>query len=108
MLETQERLAAIENTKHDRFAVNHRNDRNAKVDFAPGDAKTNASVLRDALFSDVQVRKNLDAADNRRVILAKLGRHRRLDQHAVDAITDAELILERLDVHVAGSHVECL
>ena len=57
-----------------------------------------APVLRHAALGDVQLRHDLEARDQRRLEL-----HRRLHhflQRAVDAVADADLVLEALEVDV--------
>src|SRR5439155_12038869 len=103
MLGAQDRVAAVEDSQHDRFAVDHRDDRDADVDLAAGDFELDAAVLRQALFGDVQVRQNLDAADDGGVEAADGAGHVGLDQHAVDAVAKTQLVLERLDVNVGGA-----
>ena len=100
MLEAEHRVAAVEDAEHDRLAVDHGDDRHAQVDLAAGDAEADAAVLGDALFGDVQVAEDLQARHDRRVVLADLRRDVRLDEDAVDAVADAKLVLERLDVDV--------
>jgi hypothetical protein len=39
-------VAAVENTHHDRFAVDHRDDRNADVDLAGRDLQLDSPILR--------------------------------------------------------------
>ena len=64
----------------------------------PISAELDAAVLRQAALGDVELRHDLDARDDRGLQPAR----RRLDvvQHAVDAVADLELVLERLDVDV--------
>jgi hypothetical protein len=57
-----------------------------------------AAVLRHAPLGDVQLRQDLDARCQRRLHLH--GRLHDLAQHAVDAVADPDLLLERLDVDV--------
>ena len=108
MFQPEEGIAAIENAQHDCFAVNHRNDADAQVDLASGDFQPDTAVLRDALLGDVQMTQDLEARDNRRLEFADLRRNVGFDQHAVNSITHAQLILERLDVNVGGAGFERL
>ena len=59
-------LPLVEQTQHDAFAVDHRDDRHADVDFAAGDLELDAAVLRQPLFGDVQLRHDLQPRDDRR------------------------------------------
>ena len=62
------------------------------------DLELDAAVLRHASLGDVQLRHDLEARDERRLEL-----HRRLHhflQRAVDAIANADLVLEALEVNV--------
>ena len=47
--------------------------------------------------------RDLDARDDRRLEALDLRGHRHFLQHAVDAVADAQLVLERLDVDVGGA-----
>ena len=67
---------------------------------APLDANLDAPVLRHAFLGDVEVGKNLDARDNRGLETLDLRGHRHFLQQTVDAVADAQLVLERLDVNV--------
>ena len=70
------------------------------------DADLDAAVLRQALLGDVQVAENLDARNDRRLKALDLRRHRHLLQHAVDAVADAQLVFERLEVNVGGAQLD--
>jgi hypothetical protein len=74
-------------------------DRDAEVDVAALDAHAEAAVLRDALLGDVQLGHDLDAADDRRVVLLGDRLHGRLE-HTVDAVLDHHLVVAGLDVDV--------
>src|SRR5439155_15174716 len=85
---------------HDAFAVNHRDDGDADVDFAAVDSHLDPAVLRQTLFGDVEPGHNLEAADDRRLKGMDLrGQALRL-QDAVDAVPDAQAVFRRLDVNV--------
>ncbi len=90
VLQAEHRIAAVENTQHDGFAVNHRNDADAQIDFAARHFQPDAPVLRQALLGDVEMAENLDARNDRRLIFADLRRNVGFDQHAVDAIANAQ------------------
>ena len=71
------------------------------VDAVVLEADLDAAVLRQPLLGDVELRHDLDARGDR---IAEL--HRRLHdvvENAVDAVADAQLLLVRLDVDVAGA-----
>ena len=91
----------VENTHNDSFAVKHRNDRNAEVDFAVGNLNLNTTVLRNPLFGDVQARHNLQTADDRRLETVDFRRRRLRLEDAVDAVPDFHPGFLRLDVNVA-------
>src|SRR5262245_6115394 len=75
---------------HDyRLAVQHRDDRDTDVHLAVLDANLDPAILRQALFSDVEVTENLDPGHDGRLEAFDLGRHRDFLQHTVDAITNA-------------------
>jgi hypothetical protein len=56
------------------------------------------AVLRQAALRDVEVGHDLDPRNHRRG--QPLGRRLHIVQHAVDAIPDVQLVLERLDVDI--------
>ena len=60
----------------------------------------NAAILRQAALGDVHVRHHFQARDDGRLQQAQLRRHRDFVQDAVDAIANAQIVLERLDVNV--------
>jgi hypothetical protein len=65
-----------------------------------GDAHGDAPVLGHALLGDIQARHDLQARHEQRAEHAL--RRQDLGQHAVDAVADAELVLEGLDVDIRG------
>ena len=97
-LEVHDDARAVEDTQHDALAVERRQRRDAEVDLLAHHAELDAAVLRQAPLGDVELRHDLDARHDGRLQPAR----RRLDvvQHAVDAVADLELVLERLDVDV--------
>src|SRR5262245_15490182 len=54
----------VQETHDDAFAVNHRDDRNANVDFVIFHAHLDAAVLRQAFLGNVKPGHDLDAADD--------------------------------------------
>ena len=87
------------------LAVHGRHDGDAEVDGAAADLHAEAAVLGDPLLRDVQLGHDLDAADDRGVVLLGHRLHGRL-QHAVDAVLDDDLGVAGLDVDVRGAAVE--
>ena len=83
---------------HHALAVARRKRRDAHVDRTPGDPEADASVLRQALLGDVELRHDLDARDDQRRDRAPALQH--FAQHAVDAEAHHQPVLERLDVDV--------
>ena len=74
--------------------------RHAHVDRTPGDPEADASVLRQALLGDVELRHDLDARDDQRRDGAPALQD--FAQHAVDAEAHHQAVFERLDVDVRG------
>src|SRR5208283_3857994 len=91
----------VEHAQHGVFAVNRRHDPPAKVDQAVLVAHTETAVLWHALLGNVELAYDLDAAQNRALVLAGDGRHGLL-QHAVDAVLDVHRIVVALNVNVGG------
>src|SRR5262249_21869894 len=83
--------ARVEDAHDDLLAVAHGEGRDAEVELASGDGATDAPVLGLAALGDVQVRHDLDAAGDRGG--HGWGRVHHLEQHAVDAEADLELLL---------------
>ncbi len=101
----EHQLVLVEETHDDLLAEERRQARHAEVDVLRHavvlEADLDAAVLRQALLRDVELRHDLDARRDR---VAEL--HRRLHdvvEQAVDAVADAQLLLVRLDVDVAGA-----
>ena len=91
--------AAIEHAQHDAFAELRRQGRNAQIDAAARDLLLNATVLRQAAFGDIHVRHDLDARNHREREMPRRRRH--FVKRAVHAVTNFELVLERLEMNVA-------
>src|SRR5262249_54181979 len=100
-LEVHDDAGAVEDAEHDALAVQRRQGRDTEIDLLAHHAQLDAAVLRQATLRDVELRHDLDARHDRGGQAAR----RRLDvvQHAVDAVADLELVLERLDVDVGGT-----
>ena len=67
----------------------------------PSDLDFDAAVLRQPALGDIQLGHQLHARNNGGFQFAR--RRVLIDQHAVDAVADAEFLLERLDVNIAGA-----
>ena len=100
--------ALVENPHDDPLAEEHRDHADADVDLASAHLELYPPVLREALLGDVQVGHDLDTADDRRLELADLRGDRGVLKHAVDAIADAQVVLVRLDMNIAGPLVQRL
>ena len=87
-------------THDDRFAVQHRNHGNADVHLGVVNAHLDAAVLRQAFFRDVEMAQNFDARNDGRLKSFQLRRHGHFLQLAVNAVADAEFVLERFEVDV--------
>ena len=101
VLELRVHRLLVEDSDDAIFAVRGRDDRDAEVDGAAGQAQLEAAVLRDALLGDVELRHDLDAGDDRGV-MALVDRIERLVEHAVDAVLDDDFVVAGLDVNVRG------
>ena len=101
----EHQLVLVEETKDDLFAEEGRQHRDAEVDLlrlaALVVADLDAAVLRQALLGDVELRHDLHARHDGVAILHR--RRHDVVEDAVDAVPDAQLLLVRLDVNVAGA-----
>src|SRR5438477_5724265 len=91
---------AGEQTQANRFAVHRRDGRNANVDLLIVRVQIHAAILRQTSFGDVHMRHHFQSRNNRGVKHAQLWRHRHFVQNSVDAVTNADVVLERLDVNI--------
>ena len=96
----------VEQTQHDALAAQRRHRRHAHVDLAILQPQPNAAVLRQPALGDVELRHDLETADDRGGEMRR--RRRRVLQHAVDAIAHAQSVLIALEVHVRRARVERL
>src|SRR5579885_1942043 len=103
-LEVHDDARAIEDAHHDALAVERRQRRDPQIDLPPHHAQLDPPVLRQPPLGDVELRHDLHARDDGR--LEPTGRGVDVVQHAVDAVADLELVLERLDVDVRGALLE--
>ena len=99
-VELQVRL--VEEPEHDLLAEHGRKGGDAEVHLlVAGELHLDAAVLRQAALGDVELRHDLEARGDG--VLEPQRRLHHLVQHAVDAEPDAERLLVRLDVDVAGA-----
>src|SRR5579862_1785607 len=95
----------VEYAEHSVFAMHRGHDRHAEVDKAPLVAHAETTVLRHAALGNVELAHDLDAAQNRRMVLAGDGSKRHLE-HAVDSVFDHNRVIVGLDVNVRGTAFE--
>src|SRR5581483_3708679 len=91
----------VEQAHDDAFAVERGQSGNANVYFAAENLQLYAPVLRQPALGDVELGHQLQAGDDGGLQLA--GRVLLVEKHAIHTEADAELLLERLDVDVAGA-----
>ena len=89
------------NTQDDRFAVIGGQGADAEVHVDLVDDHLDAAVLGEAFFGDVDAGHDFEAADER--AFHAQGDAVALDAFAVDAVADADAVLHRLDVNIAGA-----
>ncbi|MNV28254.1 hypothetical protein D3C71_1194390 [compost metagenome] len=97
-LEIKHHRFAVEQTHHHALAVRGRHGADPQVQLLALHAQHDAAVLRQTTLGDVELGHDLDAADHRSGEV-----HRRafaIDQHAIDAVTHLQAILERFDMDV--------
>jgi len=100
-MEIEHHRIAIKQAHHDAFAVRGRHRADAQVQFLALHAQHDAAVLRQPALGDVQPRHDLDAADH---CSGQIDRRAfAFDQHAVDAVTHLQAILERFDMDIRGA-----
>ena len=69
-------------------------------------ADLDAAVLRQAFFGDIEMAENLHARHDGRLETFHLCRHGYFLQDAVDAVADAQLVLEGFQMDVGGAQVD--
>ena len=74
--------------------------------FWSADLQIDAAVLRQTPLGDIHVRHHFQARDDGRLQQAQLRRHRDFVEDAVDAVANAQIVLERLDVDVGRALVD--
>ena len=98
--QVQRHHGAVQHPHHHAFAEHRGQHADAQVDRVAADRQLDAAVLRQPPLGDVQVGHHLDAGgDGKRQVPRR--RHHFV-QHAVGLDADPELVLERLEVDVAG------
>ena len=105
-LKVEDHPLLVEQTQHDPFTVEHRDDRHTHIDLAPLDTDVDSSVLRESFFGNVQAGHDLQSRDDRVRKLMDLRREWLDAEHAVDAKADREPFLLRLDMDIARSLFE--
>ena len=99
-------LLLVEQAQHHALAAQRGHGRDAHVHLAVLQAQADAAVLRQPPLGDVELRHDLDAADDRgREVRRRRGRGL---QHAVHAIAHVQAVGVALEVHVRGARLERL
>ena len=94
---------------HDKaLAVDHRDDRDANVDFPTVDPELDSPVLGQSLLGDVQLGHDLQTRDNGSLETVDFRRHRLGLKDTVDAVTHDDPACLGFDVHVTGPSVDRL
>ncbi len=91
---------AVEHSHDDAFAEHRRQHADAQIDRMPADGQLDAAVLRQAALGDVEIGHDLDARGDGEGQVPRRRHH--FVQHAVGLDANAEFVLERLEVQVAG------
>ena len=100
LVQVQRDDRTVQHPHHDALAKHRRQHADAQVDRVSPDGQFNPAVLRQPPFGNVEVGHHLDAGRDRKCQVTRRGYQ--FVQHAVGFDADAELILERLEVNVAG------
>ncbi len=100
LVEVERHHATVEHADDDALAEHGGQDADAQVHLMTADVQLDAPVLRQTALGDVEIGHDLDAAGDSHRQVAR-GRHH-LVEHAVAAIAHLVLVLERLEVDVAG------
>ncbi len=104
LLKRQDAAAFVQQPQHRPLAVAGRYGADAQVDFALPDADTASTVLRHPPLGNVHPGHHLDARDNQAQDVAV--QHQRVVQNAVDAVAHLYLGFERVNVDIAGPHLQ--
>ena len=89
----------VEDPDHRVLAVHGRHDRDPEIDGAARESDLEAAVLGDSFLRDIELRHDLDAADDGRVV-PLVDRLHRLIEDTVDAVLDHHLAVLGLDMDV--------
>ena len=106
LLEAEADAGAIQHAHHHALAVNRRHCGDPQVELAALDPGLDAAVLRQAALGDVEMGQQFHPGAHRG---AMLGRHQlgRMD-HAVDAVTHMQAVVERLQVDIGRAQLDHL
>ena len=97
-------VVAIEDTHDHCLTVAGGEQADPHVEIFTAHAGLDPAVLRLSFFGDINTGHDFDTRNERRVQPAR--RRIAFDQFAVDAVADADFVVKRLDVDVAGPHVD--
>ena len=86
--------------------MQHRNHRDPDVHLGVVEPDSDAAVLRQAFFGDVEMAQDFDARHDGRLETLELCGHGNVLQHAVNAVTDAKLVLERFEMNVRRAQLD--
>src|SRR6185369_18052203 len=87
------------------LAVDRGHDRNTKVDLAPSNHDSEAAVLRNAAFGDVQLRHDLDAL-NDCLMMSDVDGIGRAIERAVDSVLDDDVRVASFNVNIRCASLE--
>ena len=88
----------VEQAQHHPFAVGRGQGRDPHIDFMPGQPQGHPTVLRDAFFSDIQTRHDLDPRHQQRRQFTPGPEH--FPQLPVDPHAHRQRVLEGFQVHI--------
>ena len=103
LIQGKQHRLLVENSHHHGAAECGGNNAHTQVDVTVLGLDLEPAILRQAFFGNVEVGENLDAADDRGVETANLGRHVGGMQHAVDAIANSQVFFIGFDMDIAGA-----
>src|SRR5690606_31890389 len=106
-LQRELHVPLVEQTHDDALAMDHGDNRNADVDLSAVHADLDSPILRQPLLRNIEPRHDFQAANNGGAEVIDFRWHRLRLQDAVDAVANLDAGVLRLDVHVAGAHVDC-
>ena len=94
-------VGPVKDTHDDAFTVHRWKSRNTKVDFFPEHLEFDAAILRQTSFRNIQLRHQFNSRNDRRSQRIRRGIH--VVQHAIHAVAQAQIFLERFDMNIACS-----